>query len=177
MARASMLMLVVASSRAAQAAAPGAPSGGTLAPAAEQPIGERLAQVVRTQLKAEEKAVVRKMRAERSHAAPPSRKRKAERAVAKEIEMLATQRGTISVGEPGEPAASTAVPRPSPDPTQTMLRETRWPTGLNLGYALAPFSGGVSQQAAQGGGHARLPLKTSPMESVPAAAAATRYRR
>lgn len=51
--------------------------------------------------------------------------------------MLATQRGTISVGEPGEPAASTAVPRPSPDPTQTMLRETRWPTGLNHGYALA----------------------------------------
>ena len=35
-------------------------------------------------------------------------------------------------------ATSTAVPRPSPDPsTQTMLRETRWPTGLNHGYALA----------------------------------------
>ena len=117
--------------------------------------------------------------------------------------MLATQRGTISVGEPGEAAepaeprpsvvrgsapddaqpddpeanpkydpacsvpggdccyswsgqpfcshgnecsggkcvpkaTSTAVPRPSPDPsTQTMLRETRWPTGLNHGYALA----------------------------------------
>ena len=106
---ASILMLVAASSRAARAAAPGAPSAGTLAPAAEQPIGERLAQVVRTQLKAEEKAVVRKMQAERSHAAPPSRKRKAERAVAKEIEMLATQRGTISVGEPGE-AAEPAEP-------------------------------------------------------------------
>merc|ERR1719460_1931881 len=115
---ASILMLVAASSRAARAAAPGAPSAGTLAPAAEQPIGERLAQVVRTQLKAEEKAVVRKMQAERSHAAPPSRKRKAERAVAKEIEMLATQRGTISVGEPGEaaePAEPSVVRGSAPD--------------------------------------------------------------
>ena len=106
---ASILMLAAASSRAARAAAPGAPSAGTLAPAAEQPIRERLAQAVRTQLKAEEKAVVRKMQAERAHAAPPSRQRKAERTVAKEIEMLATQRGTISVGEPGE----ATEPRPS----------------------------------------------------------------
>jgi glycosyltransferase involved in cell wall biosynthesis len=149
-------MLLVAASRSALAAVPGAPSGGALAPAAEQPIGQRLAEVIRTQLKAEEKAVVRKMQAERLHAAPP-RKRKAERAVAKEIEMLATRRGSISIGEPTEPSlsvVSASAPHDAPhdaqsddvkgnpiyDPAQTMLRRTR-EDGLNHGYSLAQSAG------------------------------------
>ena len=139
---ASLLGLLVAASQAVLAAVPSATSGGTLAPAAEQhrpeaqhsPMGERLAQVIRSQLKAQERAVVGWMKAERvleGTAKKSNAQRAAERVAARKVEMLATV-----------PRTSPVVPRPAPtpEPAETTLRRTR-EDGLNHGYSLAQSAG------------------------------------